>query len=162
MIHLDMDNIKSYDEFVFEYLDVIQRLAGVMIVVDDKILLVKSKKFKNSDVKWSIPKGKMEKLTILDTAISELKEETGITIDKDKIIETDRKKILYKRGEKIKELIAFVVKMDKKDLAVDMNKKWEVHKKHFDTDEVYKVKFFTKKQAMKKLETDQISLLKFM
>lgn len=158
-LHFDMDNIKSYDEFLFEYLDVIQRLAGVMVVVDDKVLLVKSQK---SDGKWSIPKGKMEKLTILDTAISELKEETGIIIEREKIKETERKKIFYKKGDKIKELITFVIKMDKKDLTVDMNKKWEVHKKHFDTDEVYKAKFFTKEQATNKLETGQIPLLKFM
>jgi 8-oxo-dGTP pyrophosphatase MutT (NUDIX family) len=156
--HFDMNNIKSYDEFLFEYLDVVQRLAGVLVVVDDKVLLVKSQK---SDGKWSIPKGKMKKLTILDTAISELREETGIRLSKDKTKETERKKVIYKKGDKIKELIAFVVKMDKSDLNVDMNKKWEVHKKHFDTDEVYKVKFFTRKQAMDKLETGQIPLLKF-
>jgi ADP-ribose pyrophosphatase YjhB (NUDIX family) len=141
---------------------VVQRLAGVMVVVDDKVLLVKSNKYKDSDEKWSIPKGKMKKLTIPDTAISELREETGIRISKDRIKETERKKVIYKKGDKMKELIAFVVRMDKKDLTVDMNKKWEVHKKHFDTDEVYKAKFFTREQAMDKLETGQIPLLKFM
>ena len=157
-----LENIQSYDEFLFEFLDVAQRLAGVMVIVDDKVLLVKPKKFRGEDEKWSIPKGKVEKMSIIDSALLELKEETGITLPKESLKGTEREKIYYRKSDKVKELTTFGVKMDKKDLSVDMNKKWEVHKKHFDTDEVYKAKFFTKKQAMTKLESGQISLLKFM
>lgn len=156
------ENIKTYEEFLFEYLDVIQRLAGVMVIVDDKVLLVKPKKFKQSKEKWSIPKGKLEKVSIIDSALLELKEETGIILPEDKLKNVERKRVFYNKGQVIKELISFVVRLNKEDLTVDMNKKWEVYKKHFDTDEVYKAKFFTKEQAMNKLETGQIPLLKFM
>lgn len=157
-----LENIKSYDEFLFEYIDTVQRLAGVIVIIDDKILLVKPKKFKQSKEKWSIPKGKAEKSSIIDSALLELKEETGITLSKEKLKNVEKTRIFYKKGRIIKELISFVIKLDKEDLTIDINKKWEVHKKHFDTDEVYKAKFFTKEQAMNKIETGQISLLKFM
>jgi len=157
-----LENIKTYDEFLFEYLDTIQRLSGVMIIVDDKILLVKPKKFKKSDEKWSIPKGKVEKTSIIDSALLELKEETGITLPKESLKGVERTRTFYKKSGVVKELITFVVQLNKEDLAVDMNNKWEVHKKHFDTDEVYKAKFFTKEEAINKLETGQIPLLKYM
>ena len=35
----DSKNVKSFDEFLFEYLDVIQKLSGVVVVVENKILL---------------------------------------------------------------------------------------------------------------------------
>ena len=57
-----LENIQSYDEFLFEFLDVMQRLAGVMVVVDGKVLLVKPKKFKGEEDKWSVPKGKIGKM----------------------------------------------------------------------------------------------------
>ena len=157
-----LENIKSYDEFLFEYVDTIQRLSGVMVIVDDKVLLVKPQKFKQSKEKWSIPKGKVEGASIIDSALLELKEETGIILSKEKLKKVERTRIFYKKGREIKELITFVVELNKEDLTIDINKKWEVHKKRFDTDEVYKAKFFTKEQAMNKLETGQLPLLKFM
>ena len=157
-----LENIKTFDEFLFEYLDTFQKLAGVLLIVDNKILLVKPKKFKGDSEKWSIPKGKVEKMSIINSALLELKEETGITLPKEDLKGVERTKIFYKKGSKIKELIIFIVRLNKEDLMVNMNNKWEVHKKYFDTNEVYKVKFFTKEQAMNKLETGQIPILKFM
>ena len=73
----EMDNIKSFDEFLFEYLDTIQKLSGIMVIVDDKILLVKPVKFMELREKWSIPKGKIDKnQTTIENAIRELQEET--------------------------------------------------------------------------------------
>jgi len=158
-----LENIKTYDEFLFEYLDTIQKLSGVIVIVDNKILLVKPKKFKKSSEMWSIPKGKMiKKTTTMDNALIELEEETGIKLSKDELKESDKVKVLYKRGAVVKELTAYIIRLNKDDLDVDMNKKWEVHKKHFDTDEVYKAKFFTKIDAIKKIESGQMPLLKFM
>ncbi len=156
-----LENIKSFDQFLFEYIDTIQKLAGIMIIIDGKILLVKPNKFREEAEKWSIPKGKVSKgENIMDTAIRELEEETGINIPKEKIKTSERIKIYYKKSNKIKELTAFVIRLNKKDLDVDINKKWEIHKKHFDKDEVYKVKFFTKLKALDKLEMGQTPLLK--
>lgn len=158
-----LENIKTFDEFLFEYLDVIQKLSGVIVIVDNKILLVKPKKFKKSSVMWSIPKGKLDKgKTLLDNALLELEEETGIKLDKEKLKNSEKAKVFYKKGKVVKELTTYIIKLNKEDLSVDMNKKWEVHKKHFDTDEVYKAKFFTKTEAIKKIESGQMPLLKFM
>ena len=87
-----LENIQSYDEFLFEFLDVSQRLEGVMIIVDNKVLLVKPKKFKGEEDKWSGPKGKIEKLSIKDTALLELKEETGITLPKESLKGKEKRK----------------------------------------------------------------------
>ena len=159
----EMVNIKSFDEFLFEYLDTIQRLSGVMVIVDDKVLLVKPKKFRETPEKWSIPKGKIDKdFSIMNNAVRELEEETGIKLLKTQIKESDKTKIFYKKSGTIKELSVYVIRLDKDDLTVNMNKKWEVHKKHFDTDEVYKARFFTKQQAIDKIELGQMPLLKYM
>ena len=158
-----LENIKTYDVFLFEYLDTVQRLSGVLIIVDDKLLMVKARKFKEESEKWSIPKGKIDKMSSSpDNALKELEEETGIKLPKNALDNAEKTKVYYKKSGKIKELVTFIVRLKKEDLNVDMNKKWEVSKKYFDTDEVYKAKFFSKKKAIKKIETGQMSLLKFM
>ena len=158
-----LSNIKSFDEFLFEFIDTMQRLSGVMVIIDDKILLVKPQKYKNMTDKWSIPKGKIEdKQTILDTAVKELEEETGIKLTKQRVEDSEKKKIFYKKSGKMKELNVYIVRLNKEDLQVDITKKWSVHKKHFDNDEVYKAKFFSKGEASIKLEMGQESLLKLM
>ena len=60
-ITTELENLKSFDEFLFEYLDTIQKLTGIMVVVDDKVLLVKPRKFRETPERWSIPKGKIDK-----------------------------------------------------------------------------------------------------
>ena len=159
----EMENIKSFDEFLFEYLDTIQKLSGVMVIVEDKILLVKPVKFKELTDKWSIPKGKVEKEhSLIENAIRELEEETGIVLTTEIVQNADRTKIFYKKSGRIRELTTFVVRMNKEDLQVNINRRWTVHKKHFDTDEIFKAKFFTKQQAIEKMESGQMPLLKFM
>ena len=158
----EMGNIKSFDEFLFEYLDTIQKLSGVMVIVEDKKLLVKPQKYKELDDKWSNPKGKIEKdHTVIENAIRELQEETGIVLTKDTIKESDKIKIFYKKSGRIRELTTYIVKLNKEELEININHRWSVHKKHFDTDEVFKAKFFTKQQALDKIEVGQMPLLKF-
>jgi 8-oxo-dGTP pyrophosphatase MutT (NUDIX family) len=155
-----LENFKSYDEFLFEYIDTVKKLAGIIIIVNDKILLVKPKKSKQSKEYWSIPKGKVKKNSIIDTALLELEEETGITLSKEKLKNAKKSRVFYKKGRTIKELISFVVNLNKEDLEVDMNNKWEVNNKHFNTDEIYKAKFFTKEQALNKIEIGQLPIIK--
>jgi ADP-ribose pyrophosphatase YjhB (NUDIX family) len=158
----ELENIKSFDEFLYEYLDTIQKLSGIMVIVDDKILLVKPQKLKEELEKWSIPKGKMEKdHTVIENAIRELQEETGIVISEDQIEESDKTKIFYKKSGRIRELTTYIVRLNKEDLQININRRWSVHKKHFDTDEVFKAKFFTKEEAINKIEAGQMPLLKF-
>ena len=54
--------ILSYKNYVLlnEFKEQIQELSGFMILVNNKVLLVKPKKFKGMEHKWSIPKGKLE------------------------------------------------------------------------------------------------------
>ena len=55
------------------------KLSGVVLIYNNKILLVRPKKFRRKMRKWSIPKGHIEeKMTKMQTALKELKEETKI------------------------------------------------------------------------------------
>ena len=59
------------------------KLSGVVLIYNNKILLVRPKKFKRKMRKWSIPKGHIEeKMTKMQTALKELKEETTVKLKK--------------------------------------------------------------------------------
>ena len=59
------------------------KLSGVVLIYNNKILLVRPKKFKRKMRKWSIPKGHIEnKLSKIKTAVHELEEESRIRLKK--------------------------------------------------------------------------------
>jgi len=157
-------NMLSYNNYVLlkEYKEYIEELSGFMILVNDKILLVKPKKFKGIEHKWSIPKGKLEGRKKFKNALKELKEETGIILPPDIKNETEKVNIFYKKSGLLKRLTVYKIKLNEDDLNVDMNHKWEVEKEHLDTKEIYKAKFFTREEALEKIEMGQMPLLKIM
>ena len=157
-------DILSYENYVLlrEFKEEkIQELSGFMILVNDKVLLVKPKKFKGMEHKWSIPKGKVDGKKF-NSALKELKEETGIDLLSDDKIDTEKIKIYYKKSGNLKKLTTYVIQLEEEDLNVDINHKWEVSKDSFDGKEIYKAKFFTKKEALTKIEMGQMPLLKMM
>ncbi|MFW6226106.1 MAG: NUDIX domain-containing protein [bacterium] len=154
--------VLSYDNYSLleEYRGEIQELSGFLVIVNDKILLVKPKKFKGISHKWSIPKGKVENGNKFDTALKELKEETGIKLPKSIKNKTEKLKIYYKKSGKLKELTTYIININEDELNIDIDNKWEVSKKHLDKDEIYKAKFFTMEEAMDKLELGQLPLIR--
>jgi 8-oxo-dGTP pyrophosphatase MutT (NUDIX family) len=156
--------VLSYKNYVLlkEFKKTVQELAGFMILVNDKILLVKPKKFKGLQHKWSIPKGKVGNRKKFKSALKELEEETGIVLSKDVKPQTEKTKIYYKKSGKLKELTTYIIRLKEEDLNIDINNKWEVSKENIDGKEIYKAKFFTKKEALDKIEMGQMPLLKMM
>lgn len=104
------------------YKNKMQESAGLLIIHNNKMLLVHP-----TNAPWygtySIPKGKLEKgETYIDAAIRETKEETGIKIKLNQINKTPHK-IQYKNEkDKIyKELTYFLVNLNY-DIKIDKNK----------------------------------------
>ena len=154
-------DVLSYKNYILlrEFKEQIQELSGFMVLVNDKVLLVKPKKFKGMEHKWSIPKGKVEGKKFI-SALKELKEETGIILTPDAKVNTEKSNIYYKKNGKLKRLTTYIIRLEEEDLNIDINHKWEVSKDSFDGKEIYKAKFFTKKEALNKIVMGQMPLLK--
>ena len=157
------EEVMSYNNYVLlnEFKEGVQELSGFMIVVNNKLLLVKPKKFKGMEHKWSIPKGKVSGKKF-KSALRELEEETGIVLDKDVKDYIEKIKIYYKKSSQLKELTTYIIRLNEEDLNVDVDNKWEVSKEYLEEKEIYKAKFFTKKEALDKIEMGQMPLLKLM
>jgi ADP-ribose pyrophosphatase YjhB (NUDIX family) len=71
----------NFDEYLVENKS--HTLSGVVLILSNKILLVRPKKFRRRMKKWSIPKGHIiGKLGKLRTALRELEEESRIKLKK--------------------------------------------------------------------------------
>lgn len=148
-----MKFLSIYEEFSKER----HNLSGVILIVEDRILLVHPKKFRFSENKWSIPKGHVEGKS-LKSALCELREETGIKIKHKP--ETNFNFKYLKNGVK-KNLKIYVYHMKKSDLQKYFKKdsEWEI-KSNFDRKEIHQVKFFKLHKAGRKLETKLKGILK--
>jgi len=124
-------------------------LAGIILIAKEtnKILLVFPKKFetqkgekltKEQKRKWSIPKGHIENTGKIEAAKKELKEETGISIfgNPENSIE-----VAYEKSRTKKKLTAYVFYSDV-----------EFPVGNYDRKEISKIKYFTQKEALKKVE----------
>lgn len=153
---------ENNSEMVVEYKEKVQELSGFLIRLDGKILLVKPKKFKGMKHKWSIPKGRVEDGKKFKSALVELEQESGIVLNPDVKDRIEKEKIYYKKSGKLKQLTVYVFNATQDDLNIDINNKWEVSKEHFNRKEIYKAKFFDKKDVINKIEMGQMPLLKIM
>lgn len=154
-----MITIKPFNDFLFEKSDNFQKLAGVLIIIDDKALLVKPQKYKDQKQMWSVPKGKIDEgESVIDTALRELEEETGIILTEDIIKDGKKLNIFYDKNDKKRKLTVFVVYLNREDLNIDITKKL---KSRFNNKEVYEIKFFTMRQDIKRIEKWQRPLLSF-
>lgn len=134
----------------------IHTLSGVALIVDNKILLVKATKYKNQKNRWSIPKGHIEG-TSLVSALKELKEETGITIDRNfnHILEID-----YKMGDVKKTMDIYVYHRDKVDILEYIDEDWSIKRKLLNPKEIIKAKFMDFEEAKKKIDPRMSKILK--
>ena len=156
------ENLLSYENYslIKEYKEKIQELSGFLIIVDEKVLLVKPKKFKGVANKWSITKGKVGGRKKFKNALKELEEETGIILTKDIKPNTEKVNTYYKKSGQLKKLTTYIIRLNESDLGVSIDDKWEVSRENLDGEEIYKAKFFSIKKAMTKIELGQLPLLR--
>lgn len=126
-------------------------LAGVVLICNDKVLLVKPTKYANVKGMWSFPKGHVEdKMSRKDTAFKELEEETGITIGGDTVVE--KFKIRYRRDNLMKDLKLYVIYIDEKEIEPHLG---------FSNHEIKKIGLFDYKTARRKLQKDMVQALDY-
>jgi 8-oxo-dGTP pyrophosphatase MutT (NUDIX family) len=129
-------------------------LSGIVLIVDDKILLVKASKNKN-DYKWSIPKGHITNNNSLESALSELSEESGILLDKNY---DERFNIKYKKGGFKKNMDIFVYYKSNKDVSKYLSG-WNISSKYLDAKEIVCAKFITLQVASELIDESMQKLL---
>lgn len=134
----------------------IKKSAGLVIIKENRILLIKPKGIE-SDNHWSIPKGYIEDTdaNIIETALRETFEETGINIPIDIVDISKRSIISYtdNNGKLRKIIFYFVVKITEEEYK--NYKKVEV----LDNLEVEKISFLDLREAKKKIYFKQLSVL---
>ena len=136
-------------------------LSGVVLIYNNKILLVRPKKFIRNMKKFSIPKGHIErKMGKIETALKELREESSIKL-KRKHIKGSKKVILnyFKAGAE-KHLTCYVVKISKDEMNVKLFN--DMILSNFLKGETVEAGFFSKKDAEKIIERHQLELLRFL
>jgi ADP-ribose pyrophosphatase YjhB (NUDIX family) len=141
--------------------DVSHKLSGVVLIYNNKILLVRPKKFKRRMRKWSIPKGHIEgKLSKMETALHELEEESRIKIKKKHLKSGQKTVIEYYKARANKILTCYVVKIEKEDMNVRLFN--DMILGNFLKGETVEAGFFSKEDAVKIIERHQLKLLKFL
>ena len=128
-------------------------LSGVVLYVDGKLLLVHSRKHRKSKDMWSFPKGHIEGNS-LNSALKELKEETGIKLDK---VYDDKLKIEYHINGKRKLLDLYLYNKSLSDLSKFITDDYKVKKKYIKNldKEIHNVKFFNLSKAITHLQSGQ-------
>ena len=133
--------------------------AGLLIIKNNKALLVKPKTV-NSDNNWSIPKGIIDgkDKNIIETAIRETFEETGILIPQQKIDTSKRSIISYvdSKGLLTKIIFYFIVEISDEDYI-----EYKISER-FDVSEIETFDFFPFREARKKIYWKQQSVLNFL
>jgi len=149
----------NYNEFLFESLN--HKLSGVVLIYNNKILLVRPKKFRRKMKKWSIPKGHIEgRMGKIKTALHELEEESRIKLTKSHLKEGEKFVLNYKKAGADKKLTYYVVKISKDDLNVKLFN--DMILGNFLRNEINEAGFFSKADAKKIMEIHQLELLKFL
>ncbi len=136
-------------------------LSGVILIYNNKILLVRPKKFKNKMKKWSIPKGHIEKkVGKIETALRELKEESRIKLKKKHLKKSPKVIIEYVKSGDLKKMTCYIVRIEKEDMNVQLFN--DMILGNFLKGETVEAGFFTKEDAEKIIEKHQLDLLKFL
>jgi 8-oxo-dGTP pyrophosphatase MutT (NUDIX family) len=148
-----------YKEFLLE--SKIHKLSGIVLIYNNKMLLVKPKKFKKSMRKWSIPKGHIEgKFDKIKTALHELEEESRIKLNKSHLDNANKVNIFYTKSGVNKKLICYIVKVNKEDINIELFN--DMILGNFLKGETIEAGFFSKEDAFKIMEKQQLELLKFL
>ncbi len=150
----------KYHDYINEAMSS-HNLSGVILIYNNKILLVRPKKFKNKMKKWSIPKGHIEKkVGKIDTALKELKEESRIKLKKKHLKNSPKVVIEYFKSGDFKKMTCYIVKIEKEDMNIQLFN--DMILGNFLKGETVEAGFFTKEDAEKIIERHQLELLKFL
>lgn len=136
-------------------------LAGIVLILDNQILLVNAKKYKNIPNKWSIPKGHIETdMTSLETAITELREEANIKLPAFKFKGAIKDEVSYFKNVK-KNLTYYVLEIDRSDLDFKLYNDM-ILKYYLNKGEIDEAGFFSKEDAIDLIDNFQKPLLKYL
>jgi 8-oxo-dGTP pyrophosphatase MutT (NUDIX family) len=151
----------DFYEYLYETKGGTHNLSGVVLIYNNKILLVRPKKFKKRMKKWSIPKGHIENgLSKIDTALHELKEESRIKLTKERLKSGEKLVINYLKSNINKKLTCYVVYITKEDVNVRLFN--DMILGNFLKGETVEAGFFSKDDAYGIMEKYQLELLKFL
>jgi ADP-ribose pyrophosphatase YjhB (NUDIX family) len=131
-----------------------KRSAGLVIIYDNKILLVHPTKHPWIH-SFSIPKGMIEENeTVLDAAIRETFEEVGLFIDKNQIKDNEEYLICYrdKHNKIYKKIYYYIVNLEYNDFDV-------IPFQNLQVEEVDWAGFLSKEEAIKRISPKLISVL---
>ena len=132
----------------------LHELSGIVLIVDNRILMVKATKYSDYDDKWSIPKGHIEGNS-LDSAIKELYEESGIKIDTNYDVMFD---IQYVKSGVIKIMDVYVYHRDKSEFENYLDG-WEISSDFLHVEEITEAEFFTPSEAIQRIDISMIDIL---
>jgi len=111
--------------------------------------------------KWSIPKGHVEDgMSKLKTALHELEEESRIKLTKSHLREADKYILNYNKAGVDKKLTLYVVEVKKNELNVKLFNNMILG--NFLKAETIEAGFFSKIDAKKIMERQQLGILKFL
>jgi len=137
------------------------KLSGVVLIYNNKILLVRPKKFKRKMRKWSIPKGHIErKMSKMQTALKELQEESRVKLKKRHLKQSEKFTLNYIKAGANKDLTCYVVNISKEEMNVRLFN--DMILGNFLKGETVEAGFFSKEDAMTIIEKHQLELLKFL
>lgn len=135
-------------------------LSGVVLILDDKILLVNSKKYKNEKQKWSIPKGHIDAdMTEIETAVEELAQEANIHLPVSRFKNAEKSELHYIKNGIKKYLIYFIVEINKTDIDFKLYNDM-ILKYYLNKDEIAEAGFFDKNDAADLIDRLQLPILK--
>jgi predicted NUDIX family NTP pyrophosphohydrolase len=149
----------SYNNFILESDG--HKLSGIVLIYNNKILLVRPKKFRRKMKKWSIPKGHVdERIGKIASALKELREESRIKLKKKQIKKYNKTILNYEKSGNVKELTCYIVEVEKDDINVKLIN--DMILSNFLKNEILEAGFFSKNDAKKIIEKYQLELLKFL
>lgn len=146
----------NFDEFEKKH-----TLSGIVLIMENKILLVHPSKFKNKPKKWSIPKGHNEKLSDLQAAITELEEESNIKVSAYRLKSAENGILKYSKSGKNKELKYFVIEINRSEIGFKLYNDM-ILRYYLDKGEIAEAGFFSKADATDLIEIHQQPLLSFL
>jgi len=150
-----------FDDYLITESRKVHNLSGVILIYNNKILLVRPKKFRRRSKKWSIPKGHIEnKMTELETALHELQEESRIKLKKRHLKDNEKITISYFKSGVTKSLTCFIVKIEKEEINVRLFN--DMILGDLLSGETVEAGFFSKEDAMDIIERQQLELLVYL